>query len=217
MTFRVPLTALAGSIFLLAACTDPSQLDPNKNYTRDTAFVGAAIGTVAGLGASGGTAKGALIGAAVGAGTGALVGNRLDAQAEALRASISNDNISITQDGDLLRVTMPQDILFAIDSTDLSPALQGDLGALAANLNQFPESQAEIVGHTDNTGDAGYNRDLSVRRAQAVSGVLINNGVASSRLTASGMGEDSPLASNLTEEGRAQNRRVEILIRSNQV
>ncbi|MDV7142499.1 OmpA family protein [Tropicimonas sp. TH_r6] len=217
MTFRFPLTALAGSALLLAACTDPAQLNPDANYTRDTAFVGAALGTVAGLGASGGTAKGALIGAAVGAGTGALIGNRMDAQAEALRASISNDNISITQDGDLLRVTMPQDILFAVDSTDLSPTLQGDLAALANNLNQFPNSQAEIVGHTDNTGDADYNRDLSVRRAQAVSGVLVNNGVAATRLAATGRGEDSPITSNLTEEGRAQNRRVDILIRSTEV
>lgn len=212
MTFRLSLTALAGASLLLAACTDPSRLDPNTNYTRDSAIVGGAIGTVAGLAATGGTFRGAVAGAAIGAGAGAIAGNRLDKQAAELRNSLSNPGISVVQDGDVLRVTMPQDILFAVDSTEISPGLQGDLATLAASMNQYPETNAQIVGHTDNTGEASYNQELSVRRAQAVSNVLMNNGVLGGRLTATGQGEDNPIASNLTEEGQAQNRRVDILI-----
>ncbi len=213
MTLRISALVLVGAALALSACTDPARLDPNNNYTRDGALVGGAFGTIAGL-ATGGGAKSAAIGAAVGAGAGALVGNRMDAQAAALRNSLSNPNISVTQEGDLLRVTMPQDILFAVDSTELSGSLQSDLAALSANLNQYPDTTAQIIGHTDNTGDATYNQDLSVRRAESVSAALTTNGVAAYRLSATGQGEDNPVASNLTEEGRAQNRRVDILIRS---
>ncbi len=213
MTSRLSMTLLTGSALLLAACTDPARLDPNRNYTRDSAVAGGALGAIAGLAADDGNLRGAAIGAAVGAGAGALVGHRMDAQAAALRQSISNPNISVTQEGDLLRVSMPQDILFAVDSTEIGPALRGDLTALATNLNQYPDTTAEIIGHTDNTGEAAYNQNLSVRRAQTVSNVLVANGVAAYRLTATGQGENNPIASNLTEEGRAQNRRVDIVIR----
>ncbi|RYH08756.1 OmpA family protein [Tropicimonas sp. IMCC6043] len=212
MSSRFILVVFGGT-FLLAACTDPANLDPNRNYTRDSAIVGGVIGAATGLVVGEGEARDAAIGAAIGAGAGAIVGNRMDRQAEALRQSISNPNIAITQEGDLLRVTMPQDILFAVDSAAVSPAVQGDLAALARNLNQYPDTTAQIVGHTDNTGDASYNQDLSVRRAQAVSNMIVAGGVAPYRITASGRGEDAPVASNLTEEGRAQNRRVDILIR----
>ncbi len=213
MSTRTFLIAATGAATLLAACTDPARLDPNTNYTRDSAIAGAALGTVAGLAAGGGTFRGAAVGAAVGAGAGALMGNRLDQQAEALRGSIGNDNIIINRQGDVLVVTLPQDILFDVDSTYVRDDLRDELAALAANLNQYPDTTAEIVGHTDNTGDAGYNQDLSVRRAQAVSEIISANGVSAARLSATGRGEDSPVASNLTEEGRALNRRVDILIR----
>lgn len=212
MTSRLSIAVLTGSALLLSACTDPTQLDPNRNYTRDGAVAGGVLGAISGLAADDGNFRGAAIGAAVGAGAGALVGSRMDAQTAALRQSISNPNISITQEGDLLRVTMPQDILFAVDSTSISTGLRGDLAALATNLKQYPDTTARIIGHTDNTGEASYNQNLSVRRAEAVSNVLIANGVPGYRLSATGQGEDNPIASNLTEEGRAQNRRVDILI-----
>jgi outer membrane protein OmpA-like peptidoglycan-associated protein len=71
------------------------------------------------------------------------------------------------------------------------------------------------VGHTDNTGSAAYNYDLSQRRAASVAAVLRNSGVAGSRLQIVGRGFDQPIASNATAQGRAQNRRVEIVIRPN--
>ena len=213
MNTRLPITlALFGTIGL-AACTDPARLDPDANYTQQGAITGGIVGAATGLAVGGTTVKSAVVGAAIGAGAGALAGNQLDKQAAELRQSIGNPSIIINRQGDVLVVTMPQDILFGVDSTEVRPALAGDLAALASNLNQYPDTNAEIVGHTDNTGEAEYNQDLSVRRAQAVAGIVTANGVAPSRITATGRGEDAPLASNLTEEGRAQNRRVDILIR----
>jgi len=109
-------------------------------------------------------------------------------------------------------VTMPQDILFAIDSAQLSGNLQSDLAVLARHLDKYEDSNVQVIGHTDNTGAATYNLNLSRQRAAAVANTLISNGVASSRVTAIGRGEDQPVSSNLNAEGRAQNRRVEIII-----
>jgi len=177
--------------------------------------IGAATGVVAGL-ISGDTAEerrqNALKGAAIGAAGGAAIGNVLDRQAADLRQSLGNDRVTITNTGDRLIVTLPQDILFATDSAALRPDLQSDLVAVANNLQNYPDSTVQVIGHTDNTGDAAYNQNLSVQRAGSVTNVLAGAGVAASRLQPIGRGEDQPIASNLTEEGKAQNRRVEIVI-----
>ena len=154
---------------------------------------------------------GALAGGAIGAGGGAIIGNQLDRQEAELRQQLNN-NVDIVNTGDRLIVTLPQDILFATDSAELSGSLVGDLRTVASSLNQYPGSVVQVVGHTDNVGDAGYNYDLSERRARSVAGVLISSGVSSSRIQTFGRGEDQPKASNLTPEGRQQNRRVEIVI-----
>jgi outer membrane protein OmpA-like peptidoglycan-associated protein len=107
---------------------------------------------------------------------------------------------------------MPEGILFAVDSAAVNGAVQNDLYAVADNVNRYPNSRVEVIGHTDNTGSAAYNQDLSHRRAKAVAKILRGAGVARGRIAAYGRGEDSPVASNLTPEGRQQNRRVEILI-----
>ena len=85
--------------------------------------------------------------------------------------------------------------------------------AVASSLNRYPNSTIEVIGHTDNTASAAYNQDLSQRRASAVANVLIKSGVPGGRVAAYGRGEDQPIASNLSASGRAQNRRVEIIIR----
>ncbi|WP_147125987.1 OmpA family protein [Shimia ponticola] len=214
------LTLVAGAgLIALSGCIDATNFDPDapdQNRTQQGALTGAAVGAITGL-ATGGDqkAKNAIVGAAIGAGAGALIGQRLDQQEADLRASLGNDQVRIRNTGSELIVTMPQDILFAIDSADLRPDLRRDLGALASNLQAYPDTTVDIVGHTDNTGDAGYNQALSQRRANAVSGELIANGVSSSRIRAFGRGEAEPVADNLTPEGRAQNRRVDIIIRPN--
>ncbi|TYB90631.1 OmpA family protein [Oceaniovalibus sp. ACAM 378] len=206
------LTASAG-LLGLTACTDPVTGDPNR--TRSGALTGAAIGAVLGGTRESGSdrLKNAALGAAIGAAGGAVIGNVLDKQAAELRGDFSNGSIDVVNNGNELIVRMPQDILFATDSASVSGGLRGDLGVLAANLNRYPNSVVEVQGHTDNTGASAYNLDLSQRRAQAVTAILASNGVSSSRLRAIGYGEDRPVASNLSASTRAQNRRVDIVIR----
>ena len=215
MMTKTPLIlAAAGSLFL-TACVDPAAYpdDPNAR-AKNGALIGGLVGAVAGVATAGNgdELKGAIIGGALGAGAGAMIGADLDRQAAELRGSLSS-NIAVTNHGDYLVVNMPQDLLFATDSATVRPDLTADLRTVAASLLRYPNTRIEVIGHTDNTGTAAYNQDLSQRRAVSVAGVLRDSGVPSARIAAYGRGEDQPIASNLTPEGRAQNRRVEIIIR----
>ena len=215
MMMKTPLILAVAGAMSLTACVDPNAFpdDPNARQ-RQGAIIGGLTGAVAGVAVSGDgdELKGAIIGGALGAGTGALIGADLDRQAAELRGSLSS-NISVTNTGEYLIVNMPQDLLFAVDSASVRPDLRSDLSTVASSLLRYPNSRIEVIGHTDNTGSAAYNQDLSQRRAVAVAGVLRESGVPGSRIAAFGRGEDQPVASNLTPEGRAQNRRVEIIIR----
>ncbi|MCX7889537.1 MAG: OmpA family protein [Rhodobacteraceae bacterium] len=111
---------------------------------------------------------------------------------------------------------MPDGILFATSSDALDPAILPDLAVVANSLLRYPNTTARVVGHTDSTGSLAYNQSLSERRAASVAAVLRQNGVPSSRIVTIGRGPNEPIASNATPEGRAQNRRVEILIIPNQ-
>lgn len=206
MRFMKPVLALPlAAVLVVAGCTETG---PRQN-------TGTAAGAVAG-GLLGGLITGKPAGAAVGAVGGALVGGaigqQLDVQAGELRSGFGDSRINVVNTGDRLVVTMPEAILFATDSAKLTPSIRADLRVLAANLKKYPNSSVQVVGHTDNVGAASYNLDLSRKRAASVTKVLVNQGVASYRITAIGRGEDQPIASNLTSEGRAQNRRVEIVI-----
>lgn len=209
---------LAGaSLLTAAACTDPGAVgttNPNQK-TKQGALLGGVLG--AGLGAivSEDKGKGALIGGALGAAGGAVYGNMLDKQEAELRQQLDNDRVRITNTGDRLIVTMPQDILFDVDSSTVRPGLRGDLMTVASSLRDYPDSTVQVVGHTDNTGDAAYNQRLSERRANAVADVLMEGGVSYGRIQTYGRGENQPVADNLTEAGKAQNRRVEIVILPN--
>lgn len=212
------LPTLVGSVLLLASgCVTPESAansKPGDNTTAGT-VMGGLIGAIAGMEMSsdGDRNKGAIIGAIVGAGAGNMIGRNLDRQATDLRQDLNNDQVGITNTGSELIVTMPQDILFALDSASVRSGLRRDLRVVANNLRAYPNSTIKILGHTDNTGSASYNEALSQRRADAVVNILIDNGVQPVRLQALGRGEDDPIENNLTAEGRAQNRRVEIIIR----
>jgi len=154
---------------------DVATANPNQN--RNTVLNAGAIGGAAvGALVADSAAKGALIGAAVGAATDGIVGNELDKHDAELRQHLANDGITVTNAGDRLIVTLPQEISFDVDSAALRPSLQADLDRVAANLLQYPKSNVEVVGHTDNTGDAAYNLTLSQERAFAVQNVLLSGG-----------------------------------------
>jgi outer membrane protein OmpA-like peptidoglycan-associated protein len=112
-------------------------------------------------------------------------------------------------------VSFPEAILFASGSFTVRPGLNDDMFNLTKSLQRYPESTIQIVGHTDSDGDAGSNQQLSERRANAVADVLLNQGVPFQRIQTFGRGESQPIASNFTPEGKAQNRRVEIVILPN--
>ncbi len=215
MKIKTPIMLLVAGSFALSGCLDPGPEPKNGNTrTQNGALIGAGLGALLGATRESGNdrVKNAVVGAAIGAGVGAIIGNQLDKQAAELRGSMSDD-VKIVNTGDRLVVTMPQDILFDVDSTYVRPDLRSDLGKLAANLRKYPNTTVDVIGHTDNTGAASYNQNLSSRRASAVASVLMNSGVTPSRVRSYGRGEDEPIASNLTVEGRRQNRRVEIVIR----
>ncbi len=204
------------SAMTLAACTDPGTLnlpsDPNQN-AKQGAVLGGLVG--AGVGAIANNSNpllGAVAGGAIGAAGGGLIGNQLDKQAAELRQQLANDGITIVNAGDRLIVTVPNDITFDTDSATVRPALRADLVRVGQNLVNYPNSNVQIIGHTDSDGEASYNQGLSERRANAVADVLQANGVNYSRIVTIGRGENNPVASNLTPEGKSQNRRVEIVI-----
>ncbi len=208
------VTAIS-TVFLLAACTDPARIDAGDPHQK--AKQGALLGGLLGAGigvAAGSSNKGAaaLGGAALGAIVGGSIGDSLDKQAAELRNELSSDGITITNTGDRLIVSLPNDITFATDSFAVRPGLRADVNRVAAHLQRYPDMTVQVIGHTDSDGDAAYNIGLSKRRANAVADILQAGGVSYTRLAIVGRGEEVPVASNLTEEGKARNRRVEIVM-----
>jgi outer membrane protein OmpA-like peptidoglycan-associated protein len=213
MNLKTPLVIASVTLLGLAACAPGTQTIAGGPKATTGAVTGALVGAAIGANASGSSRLAqAAAGAVLGGALGGAIGSTLDRQAADLQGSVSNQT-KVVNNGTSLTVTMPQDILFATNSAALRPDLQRDLNAVATNLLNYPDSTIEIVGHTDNTGTAALNQDLSQRRAGAVADQLRAAGVPSRRIVAIGRGEDFPIASNLTPEGRALNRRVEIVIR----
>jgi outer membrane protein OmpA-like peptidoglycan-associated protein len=170
---------------------------------------GAAIGGVIGN-ATGSTARGAIIGAAVGGAAGAIIGHQMDQKAKQIQASVPG--ATVTRVGEGLVVTFDSGLLFDFDSDVLRGESKQNLDNLAQNLSSFGDSKLLLVGHTDNVGSDSYNLDLSQRRAAAVASYLEAHGVSYARVSTAGRGETEPVASNDTDAGRQQNRRVEIAV-----
>lgn len=181
--------------------------------TETGAVIGAAGGAAAGAAvgkATGSTARGAIIGAAVGGAAGALIGHRMDQQAEELADAIPGATVQRVGEG--IVVTFDSGILFDFDSAELRTAARENLRNLAESLDDHDETEVVLVGHTDGVGADEYNRELSRRRARAATTFLTGAGVAVDRVRAVGRGESEPIASNDTDAGRQENRRVEVAI-----
>ena len=218
MNMRVSLLLGAAGVMALGACaTNPDgTMGTTLSKTQQGALIGAAAGGLLAAGRDddkNGQGKDFLKGAVLGAAAGAVVGNVMEAQEKQLRQVMTSPGVQIINRGDHLQVIMPSGLLFASDSAAVSGQAQNDLYGLAKSLQQYPNSRVEIYGHTDSTASDAHNLDLSQRRAQSVGGILTASGVSAARLVMVGRGESQPVATNDTQEGRAQNRRVEILIR----
>jgi outer membrane protein OmpA-like peptidoglycan-associated protein len=182
---------------------------------------GAAVGTVAGgsMGAvigraSGNTAMGAIIGAAVGGATGAVIGNKMDKQAAEIKKTVPDAKVERVGEG--IVVEFSSNVLFGFDQSSLSNDAKTSLDKLVTVLNYYPDTDIEVQGHTDSKGSVSYNKKLSERRAAAVTSYLASKGIPNSRTQIKGYGETAPKYSNDTENGRAENRRVEFLITANE-
>ena len=204
---------------LLGACTttDPYSSTPRRNNTGTGAIAGALGGAVLGYLTNTSNSeegrKNALIGAGIGALGGAAVGAYMDRQQRELEAELSGSGVGVARQGDNLVLRMPSDVTFASNQSSINPGFHATLDDVAAVLNRYDQSVVDIIGHADSDGAEDYNLTLSRQRASSVAQYLVNRNVLADRLYVDGRGESQPVATNATAEGKAQNRRVEILIR----
>ena len=154
----------------------------------------------------------ALIGAGLGGLTGAAVGHYMDQQEAELRQQLQSTGVSVTRVGNQIILNMPSNITFDTDSATVKPDFSQTLTSVGLVLKKFNKTIVDVTGYTDNTGSVQHNQDLSQRRAVSVATILANQGLDQRRFYIEGKGEEAPIASNSTETGRAQNRRVEIQI-----
>ncbi|MDR1595131.1 MAG: OmpA family protein [Prevotellaceae bacterium] len=189
----------------------------NTNSTVKGGAIGTGAGAAVGAGVgklAGNTGLGAIIGAVVGGATGALIGNKMDKQRKELE-KIEGAKVETANNGEAIKVTFESGILFAKNSSTLSNASKVSLTKFAESLRTHTDTNVEIYGHTDITGNDAINIPLSQQRASSVHSYLIAQGVSSNRLVSHGKGSSEPIASNDTAAGQAQNRRVEIYILAN--
>ena len=204
-------TALAVT---LSACetTNPYTGEQQTSKATKGAAIGAVAGAIAGATFLGGNRKSALIGAGVAALAGGLIGDYMDKEDAKLRQRLQGTGVSVTRDGDRIILNMPGNVTFASNSSDISSNFYPVLDSVALVLNEFKQTYVDVIGHTDSTGSDELNRQLSDRRAASVASYLKSQNVLPERIVAHGMGSSSPIATNSTPEGRAMNRRVEIVL-----
>jgi outer membrane protein OmpA-like peptidoglycan-associated protein len=209
----VALVAAAAVALAGCAAMEDVATSPDKEKTRKGAGYGAAAGAVIGL-LTGGNDKfqAAMIGAAAGAIAGGSVGYYMDKQEAKLREQMAGTGVDVVRNGDNITLDMPGGVTFAFNSSDLNSQFYPVLDKVAGTLGEYNKTVIEVAGHTDSVGSAAYNLQLSERRATSVATYLSSRGIDRTRMVTVGAGKDHPVASNETEEGRAQNRRVEITI-----
>ena len=175
------------------------------------AIIGAAAGALAGAVISKkNLAVGAILGAAIGGVAGGIIGEYMDRQAEEIRRDLKGAKVERVGEGIL--VTFDSGLLFDFDSYQLRLETKKNLGKLAKTLNKYDDTKINVLGHTDNVGKIDYNEKLSLERAVSVDNYLKEKEVSGLRLVPVGFGEEDPVTSNDTKEGRQLNRRVEVTI-----
>ncbi len=207
------IVLLASMSLTLIGCetTNPYTGETEVSKTTKGAGIGAIGGAIAGALISG-KRKNVLLGAGIGALAGGLAGNYMDRQEAKLRAQLQGTGVSVTRVGDQVILNMPGNVTFATGSANISADFYAVLDSVALVINEFEQTYVDIIGHTDSTGSLELNQRLSQERAYSVSRYLESQQVLPQRLVTSGMGPNSPIATNDTAEGRSLNRRVEIIL-----
>ncbi len=211
------IIALTAASFALAACTtNPFSGEQQISNTAVGAGTGAAVGAAAGalLGAttSLNTRKAALIGAGIGAIGGGGVGVYMDNQEAQLRKRLASSGVSVTRVGDRIVLNMPSNVTFDSDQAAVKPQFYDTLNSVSLVFREYDKTLIDVVGHTDSSGDDDYNYDLSRRRAASVAQYFTSQQLNPDRFNVEGRGEREPIATNDSEPGKSQNRRVEITI-----
>jgi len=208
----------AGLAITISGCatyTGQTNAPDDPNRTQRGALIGAAIGVAAGL-LTGDDAverrQHALVGAGLGAIAGGSVGAYQDRQEAELRRQMAGTGVDVVRKGDNITLNMPGNVTFDFDSASVKPQFMPVLDNVAQTLTQYDKTVIEVAGHTDNVGSDSYNQALSQRRANSVASYLGSRGIMQQRMITVGAGESRPIASNDTEAGRSENRRVEITL-----
>jgi outer membrane protein OmpA-like peptidoglycan-associated protein len=207
-------TVLAMPLLIGAVALAGCETAQERPKTTGGAVIGAATGALIGsqVAGHGNRTAGGFIGAAVGALAGGAIGNYMDEQERALRAQTAGTGIDVQRQGDNILLNLPEGVTFDVGRATIKPQFYPALDSVARTLNQYGNTRIEVEGHTDSTGSAAMNQQLSENRAMAVASHLASRGVARNRMYAVGYGMTRPIADNSTAEGRARNRRVEIIV-----
>ena len=205
------------SSLVLTSCESVQNANNQQKGTVIGTAAGAVIGGVLGnnIGKGKNAPAGAVLGGIVGGVAGNVIGRNMDKQAKEIKETLPGAEVERVGEG--IKVTMKENMVnFGFDSSNLTSAAMANLDKLAEVLKNNPDTNINIYGHTDSKGSDEYNLSLSDRRAAAVKSYLASKGIASSRMIPMGVGEKEPIATNDTDAGRAQNRRVEFAITANE-
>jgi outer membrane protein OmpA-like peptidoglycan-associated protein len=208
-------------LFMVSSILTGCKSIQNANNTQKGAAIGVASGAVIGgiignnVGKGGNAVLGAVIGAAVGGGAGAIIGNKMDKQAREITEALPGADVERVGEG--IRLVLKENaVRFDINKSTLTPQAKSNLDKLVPVFKEYAETNIDVFGYTDITGRPEYNLTLSKNRAESVKVYLTSKGLVADRMKITGLGIADPIASNDTEEGRSQNRRVEFAITANQ-
>jgi outer membrane protein OmpA-like peptidoglycan-associated protein len=200
------IIAAALSTFIISGCAS------NFSNTQKGAGIGAVVGALIGKGTGDNDKKRYVWGAALGALAGSAIGKYMDNQEAAFREELANSGVEVYREGDSIRLSIPGNITFPSGNAAIETSFYPVLEDVAKVLNRYEKTKLSVEGHTDSVGDANYNRQLSIQRANSVANYLQGTGVMANRLQTIGMGESQPISNNDNAQGRQENRRVELRV-----
>jgi outer membrane protein OmpA-like peptidoglycan-associated protein len=200
------IIAAALSTFIISGCAS------NFSNTQKGAGIGAVVGALIGKGTGDNDKKRYVWGAALGALAGSAIGKYMDNQEAAFREELANSGVEVYREGDSIRLSIPGNITFPSGNAAIVTSFYPVLEDVAKVLNRYEKTKLSVEGHTDSVGDANYNRQLSIQRANSVANYLQGTGVMANRLQTIGMGESQPISNNDNAQGRQENRRVELRV-----